>query len=168
MSQPIWEVHPRSDGWTVVHTPSKMRAGICFGHEEALHVAEALNRDLPTFDVLTAHNHHADLLRAILGAAMRLRPKRELNQFLAVVTIKIPVWARDKASTEVLLQSMLENDEIYSYTDEFEPELSVTEIVNTDGTYNEPAYAVTTGGLEEVERLPYVPIKATTGPVSER
>ena len=162
MSPPLWVARLRNEGcegWVVIHTWSGMRVGVRFGHTEALHVADCLNRDLPSLDIKDATEHHAQLLRSILGAAMALRPDRELDQYLCTITVRIPVWAKDAESARTLLQEMLENDEVYSYVDEFEPVLEVTELQAQDGGFNPPAYAVTPSGLEEVDRLPYVPVK---------
>lgn len=90
---------------------------------------------------------------------MALRPNRELDQYMCTITMRIPVWAKDAESARTLLQEMLENDEVYSYVDEFEPVLEVTELQGKNSDFNPPAYAVTSSGLEEVDRLPYVPVK---------
>lgn len=160
MCQPLWVVQPRSDGsegWVVIHAHSGMRVGSRFGHAEALRIAECLNRDLPALDIKYATDNHAQLIHRILGAAMALRPKRNLNQYVCTITMQIPVWAESEESARVLLQEMLETDEIYSYTDEFEPALEVAKLA-PGSNFNQPAHAVTPSGLEEVERLPYVPV----------
>lgn len=163
MSQksPSWALRLNEDNtYAVRHIESRMRVGNDMTHREAEFVVARLNKELPDYDMRAVKLEHAEVIRNILESALAERPRRKLSKYVAVVTVRVPLWSETEEEARTVIQEMLDSDELFSYTDEFVPTLEVSTLVNEEEKYNDPVYVVVRGGIEEVERVPFIPVDA--------